>query len=416
MLDPTTIEGQWQNCTPGVDCWNGTTGGTLPNWSGSTAYWGYGGGILKWTTAINTALQQAGIQVNGYTYKWRVKNKDTNANQGDGDDYMRISVSLYDEANKNVYYKQFNLDGTYDWTTFEGTEWLANPLAASGLSNIQIRAEGDDIGYWAGYYGPEFNVADSSVNLLYTVISDPCSETPIVDPTCPGFIGNFPDPVTPSYEETTTTSNTTIPETKITVVEETPTEATIIVTEAAPITAEVEPEKEQQNQTTTQQSNEQPEQQNNSEAVKFVLNNLLNSSNNGGTPQSATSAAADAAMPGSSKNVRFDPISQQLNGLNIGASAEEPKPISTSSTDSGNEESSTNTEVAGITGEQDTADQMATVPQSFNNYSNSLTDANFYPEVELYANQRVPEKARNLRIGLASQLLWDEMVDQQYNK
>jgi len=193
VLDPSTIEGSYNTCTPGVNCWSGYTGGVLPNWGGNTAYWGYGGGILKWTSSINTALQESGLQIDGYHYRWRVKNKDTNANQGDGYDYMRISVRIYDSAGKEVWGKQYNLDGYYDWSYFRGTELFDESLIADDLSDIVIRAEGDDPGYWAGYYGPEFNVDDSYVKFIYSTIPvDPCDEVPVVDPSCENFIGAAP--------------------------------------------------------------------------------------------------------------------------------------------------------------------------------------------------------------------------------
>ena len=193
VLDPSTIVGSYNDCTPGVNCWSGETGGGLPNWGGYTAYWGYGGGILKWTSAINTALEAAGMQIDGYFYQWRVKNKDTNADQGDGDDYMRISVRIYDLAGNEVWGKQYNLDGYYDWSYFNGVEFFDESLKAEDLGNVIIRAEGDDPGYWAGYYGPEFNVADSYVRFIYSEIPDPCNDVPVVDPNCEGFIGAPPE-------------------------------------------------------------------------------------------------------------------------------------------------------------------------------------------------------------------------------
>ena len=192
VLDPADIEGTWNNCIPGLDCWNGTEGGQDPNWAGNTAYWGYGGGILKWTSAINTALEAAGMQIDGYLYQWRVKNKDTNAFQNDGDDYMRISVRIYDSSGNEVWGKQYNLDGYYDWKYFTGVETFDESLVASDLSNVIIRAEGKDPGNWAGYYGPEFNVGDSYVRFIYSEIPDPCNDIPVVDPSCENFIGAAP--------------------------------------------------------------------------------------------------------------------------------------------------------------------------------------------------------------------------------
>ena len=195
VLDPADIEGIYRNCTPGVDCWNGTNAGHIPNWSGSAAYWGFGGGILKWTSAINTALETAGMQIDGYSYAWYVKNYDTNyvQEQNDGDDYMRISVRIYDQSGKEVWGKQYNLDGTYGWTFFRGTEWFDDSLVAEDLGNVIIRAEGDDPGFWLGYYGPEFDVSQSYVKFIYSPLPiDPCDAIPVVDPSCENFIGAAP--------------------------------------------------------------------------------------------------------------------------------------------------------------------------------------------------------------------------------
>jgi len=187
ILNPSSITGTYEQCA-GSDCWAGYSGGQIPSWNGYTARWGYGGGILRWTTAINTALQQAGFQVDGYNYSWVVKNYDAESNQTDGFDYMRISVSLYDTSGNYVYYKQFNLDGDYPVTTFTGTEYFDESFAAEDLSNVQIRAEGDDGGFWAGHYGPEFYVSGSSFNLIYSPLpNDPCDSIPVTDPACPNY-------------------------------------------------------------------------------------------------------------------------------------------------------------------------------------------------------------------------------------
>lgn len=195
VLDPADIQGTYDNCIPGLDCWNGNEDGQNPNWSGSAAYWGNGGGILRWTSAINTALETAGMQIDGYTYKWYVKNYDTNyvAEQNDGPDYMRISVRIYDQSGKEVWGKQYNLDGTYGWKAFTGTELFDDSLIADNLSNVIIRAEGKDPGNWAGYYGPEFDVDQSYVKFIYSPIPDPCNDIPVVDPNCENFIGAPPE-------------------------------------------------------------------------------------------------------------------------------------------------------------------------------------------------------------------------------
>ena len=40
----------------------------------------------------------------------------------------------------------------------------------------------------------------------------------------------------------------------------------------------------------------------------------------------------------------------------------------------------------------------------------------FYPDEEIYPNKRIPENQRGLRNGLASELLWEKMVEEQYKE
>ena len=59
----------------GIGWWHGYGGpdpNRLPNDTGFV--WSSGSNIVSTTIAINQALTQAGVQVNGFTYKWRVKN------------------------------------------------------------------------------------------------------------------------------------------------------------------------------------------------------------------------------------------------------------------------------------------------------------------------------------------------------
>ena len=151
LLDPSVIEGTYNNCTWGVNCWSGYTGGSIPNWDGDTAYWGYGGGILRWNIAFQQALESVGIQLDGFNYSWYIKNYDTNYHiqQEDGDDYMRISVRMYDASGSELWGKQYNYDGTYQWSTFTGQEFFTTPLPIENVDEILIRAEGDDPGFWA---------------------------------------------------------------------------------------------------------------------------------------------------------------------------------------------------------------------------------------------------------------------------
>ena len=144
----------------------------IPNGSGFV--WGYGGGILSNTIAINQAIQDEGVQVEGYSYVWRVKNANTNlyGQQGDVDPFT-ITVDVY-KADGTLYtsyvydYTQFQ-----GWTTHEGSETFPDQfLDPAFFGNMTISAEGNDAGYWAGHWGPEFDTSQSSLTLTYS--SNPC--------------------------------------------------------------------------------------------------------------------------------------------------------------------------------------------------------------------------------------------------
>jgi len=184
LLDQSVKGGSYEICS-GSDCWAGYSGGHIPTWNGGTARWGYGGGILSWNIAFQQAMESVGINIDGYNYAWVVKNGDANASQNDGDDFMRISVRFYDSSGSQLWGKQYNLDGTYDWSTFVGQELFADPLSIANVNTITVRAEGDDNGFWAGHYGPEFDVARSSVTLIYS--ADPCYTDPLSSPNCDGY-------------------------------------------------------------------------------------------------------------------------------------------------------------------------------------------------------------------------------------
>ena len=51
----------------------------------------------------------------------------------------------------------------------------------------------------------------------------------------------------------------------------------------------------------------------------------------------------------------------------------------------------------------------------FNAYGQvAIPGVDFYNQDEIYKDKKIPENQRGLRNGLASQILWDKMVDMQY--
>lgn len=175
--------GNYQGCSGGWGyCYGGYSGGSVPSFNGAVFRWGYGGGIIQQTIAIEQALQAAGLTVDGYVYRWVIKNADVNSNQGGADDPMIVTVNVYDANNvlKETY--EYDYTGHYDWTNFDGFEIFNGTY---NPSSINIKLEGDDIGYWAGYYGPEVLVNSSYMKMIYR--SNPCASNPLYSPDCEGY-------------------------------------------------------------------------------------------------------------------------------------------------------------------------------------------------------------------------------------
>ena len=155
--------------------------------SGTGFVWGGNNSILSTTIAINQALQVAGIQVNGFEYEWRVKNGNANWFQGQpGIDDFVIEVDIYD-AQGNLYATyQYDYSYSHNWTTHSGQELFTDPfLPPSYFGSVEISAEGSDSANWQGWYGPEFNVQDSSFSVIFS--TNPCHNNPLYDPQCQGY-------------------------------------------------------------------------------------------------------------------------------------------------------------------------------------------------------------------------------------
>ena len=167
---------------PGPPC---SDPNALPSRSGFV--WGCNNTIVSTTIAINQALKVAGIQVNGFEYEWRVKNGNANlfAQQPGVDDFV-ITVDVYD-AQGNLYSTyQYDYSYSHNWTTHSGQELFADPfLPPSYFGGIDISAQGSDSANWQGHYGPEFNVAHSSLSVIFS--TNPCYNNPLYDPQCQGY-------------------------------------------------------------------------------------------------------------------------------------------------------------------------------------------------------------------------------------
>ena len=172
----------------GIGWWHGY-GGPDPNRlpSDTGFVWSSGSNIVSTTIAINQALTQAGVQVNGFTYRWRVKNANANlfGNQPGIDDFF-INVDVYD-SNGNIYASyQYDLSYQHNWSWHTGSETFVDPfLPPSFFSDIIVSAQGSDSAAWQGHYGPEFNVRRSELKLTFS--ANPCHNNPLYDPQCQGY-------------------------------------------------------------------------------------------------------------------------------------------------------------------------------------------------------------------------------------
>lgn len=176
----------WQGCATYLPTriWGGYSGGPCPNigTDGTGINYSYGDYTLSQAVAVNQALANAGsnLQVNGYNYSWRVKNSNINGEQpGSYDPIATITVSLTDKNKNTVVSDVYNYGyHIVDWTTFSGTRTYDSPYAMNNLGSIGLSVRSKDSGYWAGYYGPEFQ--GFSLSLNYSVAQ---ATTPTTVPT-----------------------------------------------------------------------------------------------------------------------------------------------------------------------------------------------------------------------------------------
>ena len=179
----------WQGCLTqhAGTIWGGISGGPCPvqRSDDGAILWSYGTGTLSQTIAVNQALIGTGIQVRGYNYYWQIKNANAGGNQSQPYDPLTITTNLYDSSNKTVLENKTH-DYSYrinDWTIFSGSEEYKNKYSLSSVGNFSVTMTSRDVGYWAGYYGPE--IRNIHVSLRYSF--DICTANPLSSPECPGY-------------------------------------------------------------------------------------------------------------------------------------------------------------------------------------------------------------------------------------
>ena len=179
----------WGGCNyTGNDFLGGTNpGGPIPNCGQDIINWSYGGQWVYRRHAIEQALKQAGVQVDGYQWEFRIKNNNGDRADQSGTDTLDIAMIIWDKSNNEVHRKNWRYDTKFDWTTFSGTELFGSPLIGENLRDWQIQMYGRDSGYWAGFYGPEMNTPE--IRMLYS--TNPCAIDPILHPDCEGYVDAY---------------------------------------------------------------------------------------------------------------------------------------------------------------------------------------------------------------------------------
>ena len=177
--------------------WTGVTTGTLPSTympggplpiydpASNTISFSYGQATAAQTFAINQALQNAGagITVQGYSYSWDIRNMNGD-NRQPATDTLTATVSTFAANNTTIRRTDtWTYSTKIDWTTFSGIINYNNPGPVSDFGNIRVQFSGKDVGFWAGYFGPQ--VRNVSIGLTYTV--DPCFSNPAYSPTCANY-------------------------------------------------------------------------------------------------------------------------------------------------------------------------------------------------------------------------------------
>ena len=184
LVDPNLAN--WGGCNYTGQNLGGThhiNRGPVPNCGQDIINWSYQQYWVYRRHAIEQALQQAGVNVDGYQWEFTIKNNNADSSQG-GVDNMQIVMRIWDKSGNEVHTKNWYYNTRFNWTTFSGTELFANPLVGENLQSWQLQMKGHDTGYWAGFYGPEMLTPE--IRMIYS--SNPCAIDPLLHPDCDGYV------------------------------------------------------------------------------------------------------------------------------------------------------------------------------------------------------------------------------------
>lgn len=440
----------WTGCyTPTQQgFWGGTSGGPCPGiWTNNEPYnenqiiFSYGRETLSQTYALANALPNSGtgLQVNGYNWHWHVKNSNINGNQpGDYDPIAYVTVDLL-SSNGGVL-ESDKYDYGYhipDWINLSGTRTYTNPYSLTQADSIRLSVTGQDSGYWAGYYGPEFKHFTLSVN--YSV--DPCYDNPLYSPTCSGFaeaLAKLTASATPTTEDTTgvpevtqygSTSTSSVPEE--TTVAATPTidAGGIEVSTTGELTIPGDAPKEtvEQKQVAEEKKEEKKvtvdyslvaavvRQAIDLTNVMSVVNQSIMQSTESQVPAGSSSGVEEIAL---TETTIEQPSTTQDSPVTNATMSQDNNNTQTTQTEATQTTQQTTQQQAKKQPNEAAAggvsmDSFAKAPAGFSAYQTQLADASFYAPKEIYKGQVNVDNKRAMR-ALGSDRLHQEMVRQQY--
>ena len=184
--------------------WTGVTTGSLPTGcatagpcpggpaplydpSTNTINWSYNAnayvGQVKW---VNQALQGTGIQINGYSYSYDVRNMNGD-NRQSGTDTLLVSTALRGVNNSVLLSSTEYYNTKFEWRSVTGIKTATTPYALGDVTYLQVGMQGGDNGYWGGYFGPQVRNFDMRLNYSYDV----CASDPLSSPSCSGYASAY---------------------------------------------------------------------------------------------------------------------------------------------------------------------------------------------------------------------------------
>jgi hypothetical protein len=188
------LTGNWNNVTTGTHPNDCCTGGPSPLYDPNTGiiHFSYSWTAVHRVIAINQALSDSGIQINGYNWGYDLRNMNGVAGGQGGTDEIYATSFMTNSVGQFVHQSDQYFNTQFDWTRFTGTETLSSSLSLENSGSLGIQFVSRDAGFWAGYYGPQVRNVEMTVNYTSQPV-DPCTIDPLYSSSCPGYASAYHD-------------------------------------------------------------------------------------------------------------------------------------------------------------------------------------------------------------------------------